>query len=808
MDECIEYRANIKSVVKKNYEKELKELELKKVYMTFYDKVIYQRLKDNFIYITDFKNLEESMKKIYYYIKILEKKCKIVDIFIFKMQDTVNYSDGFLASFFCVNREKYEAEIEKYNRVFLNNIQNVENLKICLKRYVENKKKYLVEFNSMEQFDTDISQVYGYMARQTMEFQEKIQEELRENRRKVDNRELQYDINDSNIIRDVFIENTGIEEELEKEEDIIDDKKYLSVLREKKKIYLRKTKNKILRKEIFTKKNYRAIFIIYLNDIDKTKEYVKELIKMDICCIVLNKNIENTINVKNIYDSIMITKGNVVALITDKIIKCNLKNIIKIEDEWNSEKEELIDYFANKSEYLKIFSNLDNINSIKALTTTFFDYNGTNYYAGGAERYLIDLYDVCKDIGYKLRIYQKSNYNFVRKYKDIEVVGISNNEDYIRIYKENKKIEKKYREIASETTKLTIYSDFLECIEKNQRPSVGISHGIAWDNPDNIYKKSNGYVFYDKSWIIDAAQRCNKIISVDNNTANYFQTVDYKLGNTTEVIPNYVNVKEFYPVRKKKGKIVILYPRRLYAPRGLYMVLNIIDKLFEKYNNVEIRFVGKGLEEDIQKIEEKVKKWGKEKIKVYSKEPSEMHNEYKKADITVIPTLYSEGTSLSCLEAMASGNAVIATRVGGLTDLVINNYNGKLIEPNENALYEAIEEFLNNKKLVKKCKRNAIEVAKTFSKEEWKLKWKKAIKQLAKENDKIENIEAKTVMIHIDKTQSVRENKIILEYLIKGYIVYVVSSENINRKSCGRLQYINEEDELYFKPDVIFTEKI
>ena len=164
------------------------------------------------------------------------------------------------------------------------------------------------------------------------------------------------------------------------------------------------------------------------------------------------------------------------------------------------------------------------------------------------------------------------------------------------------------------------------------------------------------------------------------------------------------------------------------------MLLEVADKILEKHNNVEIRLVGKGFDEDLIKIDKKVQKWGTDKIKVYNKPPTEMHQEYKEADITLIPTLYSEGTSLSCLEAMASGNAVITTRIGGLTDLIINNYNGKLIEPNAKALYDAIEEFLTNEELVKKCKQNAIAVAETFSKDKWEKSWKKIIRQIAKKD--------------------------------------------------------------------------
>ncbi|UKI57385.1 MAG: glycosyltransferase [Clostridium sp.] len=73
-----------------------------------------------------------------------------------------------------------------------------------------------------------------------------------------------------------------------------------------------------------------------------------------------------------------------------------------------------------------------------------------------------------------------------------------------------------------------------------------------------------------------------------------------------------------------------------------------------------------------------------------------MNEIYKKTDISLIPTIYSEGTSLSCLEAMATENIVISTRIGGLCDLIIDNYNGYLIEPTEEDLYNKLKYVLDN----------------------------------------------------------------------------------------------------------------
>jgi glycosyltransferase involved in cell wall biosynthesis len=76
-------------------------------------------------------------------------------------------------------------------------------------------------------------------------------------------------------------------------------------------------------------------------------------------------------------------------------------------------------------------------------------------------------------------------------------------------------------------------------------------------------------------------------------------------------------------------------------------------------------------------------------------------------DIFVLPS-YSEGVSLALLEAMAAGLPVIATAVGGLTEVVRDGDNGLLIPPRDaGALAEALTRLLKSPDLAKKLGQNA-----------------------------------------------------------------------------------------------------
>lgn len=470
-----------------------------------------------------------------------------------------------------------------------------------------------------------------------------------------------------------------------------------------------------------------------------------------------------------------------------------------------------INKILNSTIGLKLLGNYNNKNCVSVKCGTFFNYEGANYYSGGAERYLIDLYEIFKKRNINLDIYQNSIKPFFRKYNGINVIGMSLKDRPLYLDDDFMDIQTKhYIDLTKGRSCLHIYSAFFECYPNHVSPSIGISHGVGWDNEAN--KNLNSESFWNsKKMIIDSAKKCDSLISVDTNTANWFQTVDYDIGNKKiSVIPNYVDINEFFPRENYatlKDKIIIVYPRRLYKPRGLYLVLESLDKILKKYKNVEFHFVGKGFKQETDDIDSYIKKYPGI-IKRYSKSPFEMSEVYKNADISLIPTLYSEGTSLSCLEAMASGNIVISTRIGGLSDLIINNYNGYLIEPNAKALSSTLEYVLDNYESQKIIKERAVEVAKVFNKDIWTKRWESVIDEF-KIKTKSNNIGLVEFYVYDIENISDKTLKLIKENLINNKLVYVRSKieKEDDDISCGLIQLIKYDDEIVNVAEKVYVEK-
>ncbi|MGE5397511.1 MAG: glycosyltransferase family 4 protein [Chitinophagales bacterium] len=455
------------------------------------------------------------------------------------------------------------------------------------------------------------------------------------------------------------------------------------------------------------------------------------------------------------------------------------------------------------------YANLDLRGKIAVMTATFLDFTGDYFYNGGAERYLLDLSEICTELGSELVVFQYGNYPWVRRFKNINIISLSRYGSkaeglMLRCARDFNQI---FYQLVQGRSALNIYSAFFEIWPRAATPNIGISHGVSWDTPACEFDNAVEFWFMNQRYI-EGAKACEDLVSVDTNSASWLQTVDFKLSQNIKLIANYVDLSVFKPKEdylENRDKIVILYPRQLYAARGLYLVLEIMDDILEKYPEVEFHFVGRGSGQDLRQVTGKQIKWG-DRVKFYPLSMEEMPKAYQAADISLIPTVHSEGTSLSCLEAMASGNAVIATRVGGLPDLIINNYNGFLIDPRPQELKQAIISLLEDREQLNLFKARNPEVARAFSKDRWRNSWRSLLKNKMDGNHLNDVQHSRVVEIRLgDETIDYRKlGDLITTLLSNDDLVYVrVNGEPDPDLSFARIQWLSPKAPLFAPCDLI-----
>jgi glycosyltransferase involved in cell wall biosynthesis len=67
------------------------------------------------------------------------------------------------------------------------------------------------------------------------------------------------------------------------------------------------------------------------------------------------------------------------------------------------------------------------------------------------------------------------------------------------------------------------------------------------------------------------------------------------------------------------------------------------------------------------------------------------------ADLCVVPSVWGEAFGLAALEPAANGVAVVASRVGGIPEVVVDGETGRLVPPaSPDALCEAMEQLLTD----------------------------------------------------------------------------------------------------------------
>ncbi len=357
---------------------------------------------------------------------------------------------------------------------------------------------------------------------------------------------------------------------------------------------------------------------------------------------------------------------------------------------------------------------------VDIINVNFYDWQGKVLYKGGAERYIVDLAIQLKKMGHHPRLLQNATKFFEKDYKGIPVVGVKTGEVLMR------GMSRVYDQICSRSD-LVIASPLDLACEIRSAKVIGINHGIHWDSKLNSLKDASLMKY---SEVFDALKNIDMGVCVDTNFINWTRTYDYSFADKLKYIPNYYDAASFKADKKViSDKIVFMYPRRLYEARGIYITIDAFNILLKKYENIELLLVGQTDDDMVKKAVNKIIKRYQGRVKLEEYDMEDMHKAYKKSHVVLIPTLYSEGTSLSCLEAMATNNALISTNVGGLPNLVINGFNGVLISPTSEDLINAVESIMRDTSLIRRMSKNGLELVKVFEKNNWDLEWMKQLNE-------------------------------------------------------------------------------
>lgn len=366
--------------------------------------------------------------------------------------------------------------------------------------------------------------------------------------------------------------------------------------------------------------------------------------------------------------------------------------------------------------------NIIHMNVIDIIYARYFTPDGTNLSIGGVETYITQLARLAHSMGLAVRIFQFADNDFVNKIETSIVYGFKHKGDIHDGYllqraKESYQSGNKYLTIIANDNLIPNYK-----VEN----SIVIQHGIGFDSCfgkneplwiDFIKRQKLAYS------IVKALENVDEVVCVDNNFICWYRTQTSLRNIKLTPILNFTEIGS-RTVKKSHSPVKILFARRFVEIRGTRLFTPVVKRLLDKYSDIEITFAGKGPDEYY--IKETLKGYDRVNFTSYEYDKSiEFHSEY---NISVVPTIFSEGTSLSLLEAMSAHCAVVCTNIGGMTNIILDGYNGLMVTPNHDELYNAISILIEDSNFREQIAERAYDtVCSSFSIEKWQEKWKNVL---------------------------------------------------------------------------------
>ncbi len=358
---------------------------------------------------------------------------------------------------------------------------------------------------------------------------------------------------------------------------------------------------------------------------------------------------------------------------------------------------------------------------VAILTNRLLDWETGQPCFGGAEHYALELARLLRDLDLATTFFQLGHSAGVGDYFGFPVVSIPPGERF-------SEFETGVSDGFFHATKLFDHVLYLTphyASGTMREEAVVVCHGVWWDH--DLYTKQ--FAFRSPEWhdhLRRVFTRPRRVVSVDANSINVVRSLFPEAAPRMALIPNWVDVDRFRPPSERRNpQPVVIFPRRAEIVRGTRLVGPILDAIPE---DCRVVWVGDGYPGELAVLRDVASRDSRFRLETASFDG--MPEVYRKADVCVIPTVGSEGQSLACLEAMASGCAIVSTHIGGLPELVQDGVTGLLCEPEAASLASAIRRLLADAPLRHLLGANARLAAERHSLAAWRAKWSAVLSDL------------------------------------------------------------------------------
>lgn len=213
------------------------------------------------------------------------------------------------------------------------------------------------------------------------------------------------------------------------------------------------------------------------------------------------------------------------------------------------------------------------------------------------------------------------------------------------------------------------------------------------------------------------------IVTISDSSRNGIEKLGFGSNKQIEIVHPGIQVED-YKRNKKTSYPTIVYVGRLKPYKNVDVLMKAFKNIVKESSTAQLWIAGVG--ESMEDLVALAKKLNIEKSVVFYGRVSEKHKVQLLSEswISVQPSQV-EGWGITVIEANACGTPVIASKVNGLKDSIVDGKTGILVEVNNvTALTNAMSSLLTNSQVRALLSKNAYEWSQGFS-------WKKSAEKFS-----------------------------------------------------------------------------
>lgn len=169
------------------------------------------------------------------------------------------------------------------------------------------------------------------------------------------------------------------------------------------------------------------------------------------------------------------------------------------------------------------------------------------------------------------------------------------------------------------------------------------------------------------------------------------------------------------PEKKGYDTIDIMFAGSISRIKGIHILIKAFNEIKEE--NLRLHIAGKGTDED----EMRALAGDDPRIHFYGfLKEEQLMRLYRSANVVVVPSICHDNSPMVIYESLMSGTPVIASRLGGMPELIEDGYNGYLFESgNAEQLKSKLEALIKDAARLQQLERSALESVKKYSMEKY-----------------------------------------------------------------------------------------